>query len=280
MSKEKNKGEMSFLEHLEELRWHIIRSILAIGVVGVVAFIYHEIVFDKILLAPKNPSFITNRLLCQLGHLVHTNNLCINTKPFLLININISGQFTTHIMVSCIAGLIVAFPYIFWEFWRFLRPALYKHERKSARGAVFYISLLFLLGVLFGFFIVVPLSTSFFGSYAVSEQVHNQINLVSYISMVASVALGSGVVFELPILVLFLTKIGILTPEFLKKYRKHAIIVILVIAAIITPPDIFSQLLVSFPLYLLYEISISISKRIVRQKKEKEAEEEMARQAG
>ncbi|MBN1185349.1 MAG: twin-arginine translocase subunit TatC [Bacteroidales bacterium] len=263
MKKNKNT-EMSFLDHVEELRWHLIRSIIAILVIAIAAFIYKSIVFDVILIAPKTPEFITNRLMHQFAEYLNKPALSINSKPFNLISIRMAGQFSTHIIISLLAGFIVAFPYIFWEFWRFISPALYKKERTHARGAVFYTSFLFLLGVLFGYFIIVPLSVHFLGSYSVSTQVSNEINLMSYISTVASVTLASGIVFELPILVYFLSKIGLVNPRFLKKYRKHSVVVILTLAAIITPPDIFSQILVAIPLTILYEVGISISRRIER----------------
>ncbi len=262
--KRKNPNEMSFLEHLEELRWHLIRATLAVFVMAVVAFIYHNIIFDRIILAPKDPSFFTNRMLCRLGEMVHIPKLCINSKPLEIININMAGQFTTHIMVSLLAGLIVAIPYVFWEFWRFMRPALYEKERKYARGAVFYSSTLFLLGVLFGYYIIAPLSVNFLGSYSVSEEVINRINLRSYISTVTTVTLAGGLTFELPVIVYFLTRIGLITPDFLRRYRRHAIVVILLLAAIITPPDVFSQILVFIPLVILYEVSIWISARVMK----------------
>ncbi|MBS0010736.1 MAG: twin-arginine translocase subunit TatC [Bacteroidales bacterium] len=267
--KAKEENEMSFLEHLEELRWHIVRSVAAIFIVGIVAFIYNDIVFDTIIIAPKNPDFLTNRLLCRLGQLVNINALCINTEPFEIINIRMAGQFTTHIAVSLIAGIILAFPYIFWEFWSFFRPALYSSEKKYTRGAVFFSSLLFVSGVLFGYYLIIPLSVHFLGSYNVSAEVTNQINLRSYIGTVASITLASGLIFQLPILSFFLTKIGLVDPHFLKKYRKHSIIVILALSAIITPPDIFSQVLVCFPLIFLYEIGIVISRRVIRKDKER-----------
>jgi sec-independent protein translocase protein TatC len=173
-----------------------------------------------------------------------------------------AGQFSTHIMVSLIAGLIVAFPYIFWEIWSFIKPALHSNEKGHARGAVFFSSMLFLIGVLFGYYVIVPLSVHFLGGYSVSNQVVNQINLSSYISTFSSVVLASGVIFELPVIIYFLSKVGLITPVFLKKYRKHAIVVILIIAAVITPPDVFSQILVSLPLIMLYEISIIISRKV------------------
>ena len=268
MAKAQSK-EMSFLEHLEELRWHLLRSALAVLIIAIVAFIFKGIIFDKVILAPKTPEFVTNRLLCTLGTFVNFKALCINAKPFQIININMAGQFTTHIMVSIISGFILAFPYIFFEFWRFIQPALYSKEKRHASGSVFFSSALFLLGVLFGYFVIVPLSVHFLGSYKVSPDVLNQINLVSYISTVSSVVLASGIIFELPILVYFLTKVGLVTPKFLRKYRKHAIVLVLALAAIITPPDIFSQVLVCLPLLVLYEAGIGISKRIIAKQKAK-----------
>ncbi len=200
--------------------------------------------------------------MCLLGQKVDIPKLCINTKTFQIISIKMAGQFTMHITTSIFAGIIVGFPYIFWEFWRFIKPALYENEAKHSRGAVLISSFLFILGVLFGYFIIAPLSVHFLGSYNVSEQVINQINLKSYIGTVTSVTLAAGVTFELPVLIYFLSKAGLVTPEFLKTYRKHAIIVIMTLAAIITPPDIFSLILVTFPLITLYEAGIIISKKI------------------
>ncbi len=262
MSSEGNN--MSFLEHLEELRWHLIRAFSAVIIIAIAAFIFHEIVFDKIILAPKNPDFYTNKLLCLLGQRVDIHKLCINSEPFQLISIKMAGQFTMHITTSIFAGIIVGFPYIFWEFWRFIKPALHENEAKHTRGAVLISSLLFLTGVLFGYFIIAPLSIHFLGSYNVSDQVVNQINLKSYIGTITSVTLAAGITFELPVLIYFLSKAGLVTPEFLKKYRRHSIIVILILAATITPPDIFSLILVTFPLIILYEAGIIISRKIVK----------------
>ena len=186
---------------------------------------------------------------------------CITKSPFVIMNIIMSGQFYTHIVSSLIAGFILSFPYFSWEIWRFVKPALYKNEQRYTRGIVFFISLLFISGVLFGYFLVAPISVQFLGNYQVSSQVINQINLNSYILTVTSVSLANGLLFQLPILVYFLSQIGILTPEFLRKYRKHSLVVVLILSAIITPPDIISQILVSFPLLILYEISIKISSK-------------------
>ncbi|HUW92514.1 MAG TPA: twin-arginine translocase subunit TatC [Bacteroidales bacterium] len=259
--------EMTFLEHLEELRWHLIRIFIAVVSGAVIAFMFKDIIFDHIILAPNSPGFITNRLLCQFADLVNVPALCINQKSIELISIKMSGQFTTHINISLVAGIIIAFPYIFWEFWSFFKPALYEKERKYARGAVLSASLLFLTGITFGYFIIIPLSINFLGNYSVSDVVTNQININSYIGSVTSVALASGITFELPIVVFFLARIGVITPEFMKKYRKHAIVLILVLGAIITPPDVFSQILVSLPLLILYEVSIFIAARVIRDRK-------------
>jgi sec-independent protein translocase protein TatC len=268
----KGEKEMSFLEHLEELRWHIIRSILAIIILMIVAFVFKNIIFDRVILAPKSPDFITARLLCRLGEYFETASLCINTQPLNLINIKMSGQLTTHITVSLVAGLILAFPVVLWEFWQFFKPALKANEARYAKGAVFAASMLFFVGVSFGYFLLAPLSIHFLSSYEISSDVVNQINVRSYIGTLTSICLATGLVFELPIIAFFLTKIGIVTPAFMKKYRKHAIVVIFVLSAIITPPDVFSQTLVSIPLLILYEISIFISAAVMKQKdKDREA---------
>jgi sec-independent protein translocase protein TatC len=276
---EKQNTEMSFLDHLEELRWHLIRSVAAIFILAVVAFVYDTFIFDQIILAPKNPQFITNQLFCSMGSYINNPehkffytvssimrhpDLCINTKPFQIINTAMAGQFNMNMIVAIVAGLILAFPYVFWEFWRFITPALQTNERKYARWAVLSTSGLFFIGVLFGYYVITPLSIHFLGSYTVSAQVLNQIQLTSYISTILSVTLATGAIFELPVIVFFLSKIGLLTPQFMRKYRRHAIIIILIIAAIITPPDIFSQILVSIPLLILYEVSIFISALVLK----------------
>jgi len=263
---EESGGEMTFLEHLEELRWHIIRSVLAITLFAILAFIFKRILFDVVLLGPSQPTFWTNRMLCQLGELVNVQKLCINAGGLTLQNVNVSGQFVAHMKIALISGLVLGFPVIVYELWRFVSPALYSKEKKYARGSVFFITLLFVLGVLFGYYIISPLSVNFLVNYKVSESVLNIPTLSSYVGLIAALALASGLLFELPMLVYFLTKIGMITPEFLKSYRKHSIVVILLVAGIITPPDIFSQIMVSLPLLVLYEISIGISRRVIRKR--------------
>lgn len=262
----KNNDEMSFLEHLEELRWHLVRASAAIVVGAVFVFMNVHFIFDNILFAPKYPEFITNRAFAWVAQKFNSPDLAINTQPFEIINIDMAGQFTTHLSIAMIGGIIISIPYIFWEFWRFIKPALYEKERKYANGAVFYSTFLFLLGVLFGYYLIVPLSTHFFGSYKVSAEVVNQINLTSYVSSVSTVVLGSGIVFELPIIIYFLAKVGLVSSGFLINYRKHAYVVLLLLAAIITPPDVFSMLIVSGPLLLLYELGVFLSKRIEKKR--------------
>ena len=267
---EAENSEMSFLEHLEELRWHLVRSSAAVVAGAVIVFINVKFIFDTILFAPKYPEFITNRFFAWIAEKLNSPDLQINTKPFEIINIDMAGQFTTHLSIAIVGGIIISIPYIFWEFWSFIKPALYDKERRHATGAVFFSSLLFLFGVFFGYYLIVPLTTHFFGTYRVSEEVVNQINLTSYISSVSTVILGSGIVFELPIIIYFLSKVGILSSSFLLTYRKHSYVVLLLLAAIITPPDIFSMLLVSGPLILLYELGVILAKQIERKRKNEE----------
>ncbi len=266
--KKEKSGEMSFLDHLEELRWHIIRAVLAIVGFAILAFISKDFIFDTIIFNPKTPEFWTNRMFAQLAELTGVESLSINSTPLELISIKMADNFMTHIMVSIIAGLIISSPYVFFEVWRFIKPALYDKERKHSSGAVFYMSVLFILGVLFGYYLIVPLSIHFLGSYSISAEVTNQINMRSFIGTVTSISLASGVIFELPIFVYFLSKVGILTPEMMKQYRRHAYVALLLLSAIITPPDVFSQIMVCFPLVFLYEIGIVISKRVNKQKEE------------
>lgn len=265
--------EMTFLEHLEELRWRLVRSSIAIIVFAIIAFLGKSIIFDKILFAPRSADFLTYRLFCDLSHLLTLGDkLCMGDVNITLQNIDMSGQFSMHIMVSMVAGLIMAFPFVIYQFWSFLKPGLKQKEIKSATGIVFYSSILFFIGVLFGYFIIGPLSLQFLGSYRVSESVESAIKLNSYISTLVSITLTTGLVFELPIFIYFFTKIGLVTPEFLKKYRKHALVVVLILSAVITPPDITSQVLVALPIMLLYELSIGISRRVIKQQEKEERE--------
>ncbi len=273
----KNKGEnkekvMSFWDHLEELRGHIIRPLIAVVILAIVAFMNRHIIFDNIILAPSTSHFITYRLLCRLGALIHAPSLCVKGLDLKIINISMSGQFLTHIYISVVAGAILAFPYILWEIWRFVQPAMLSNEKKYSRGGLVISTLLFLLGVVFSYFLIVPIMINFLGTYSVSSDVANQITLSSYIGTMLSMIVAVGIVFELPILVYFLTRIGVITPQFLKKNRKYMVVILLAVAAIITPPDVFSQMLVFIPLEVLYEVSILVSKRVYKKAQRRAAE--------
>ena len=259
-----HEKEMSFLDHLEELRWHIIRSLIAIIVFAIAAFIAKDFVIGKVILGPSRTDFWTYQKLCQLADLIGTPALCIDTLSFELVSRKLSSQFMTHVSVSFIAGLIVGFPYLFWEVWRFIKPGLRPQERKASYGATFSVSVLFMLGILFGYFMIAPISVRFFSTYQVDSSLQNLFDLSSYISTVTMIVFGCGILFQLPVIVYFLTKVGIVSSSLMKTYKKHAIIVILVLAAIMTPPDPISQILVALPLLLLYQMSIVIAKRIER----------------
>jgi len=260
------RSDMTFMEHLEELRWTLVRSVIAIVVCMLGAFLAKDLVFDSIVLAPKNASFITYRAMCALGQKVGLGDgMCVGDLKFTLQNISMSGQFFTHLMVSFVAGFIIAFPFLLWQIWRFLSPGLHPKEKASLRGVVIFASVLFFAGVAFGYYILAPLSLQFFGSYQVSATVQNAVALDSYIAMLTSVTLWTGVAFELPLVVLFLTRVGLVTPTVLRAYRKHAFVIVLILAAVLTPPDVVSQLIVSGPLMLLYEGGIMLSARAMRQ---------------
>ena len=272
--REKNKSiekEMSFLDHLEDLRWHLIRSTLAVVILGTVAFLAKDFIFDVLIFGPKNPDFPTYKLLCRLAtNIGLEDSFCFTEEQFRIQSRTMAGQFSAHIWTSIMAGFIVAFPYVLYEFWKFISPGLKENERSTSRGFILIASLLFFIGVLFGYYVVTPLSINFLGSYRVSDQVFNDFDLSSYIGLVRASVLASGLIFELPIIIYFLTKVGIVTPQFLRKYRKFALVIVLVLSAIITPPDIASQVIVSVPVLILYEVSIFISAWVVRKQKRKE----------
>jgi len=266
MNKDSSKDEKSFLDHLEELRWHLIRSVLAIVIVATAAFIFKDFIFDVLLFGPKNKDFVTYRWFCSLSEsLGQGSSFCIEELPFRIQSRTMAGQFSAHLWTSVLAGFIFSFPYIIFEFWKFISPGLYEKERKNARGFIFFVFLLFFIGVLFGYYIVTPLSINFLGNYSVSSEIFNDFDLSSYIGLLRASVLASGIIFELPIIIYFLTRIGIVTPEFLRKNRKISLVLVLSLSAIITPPDIASQIIVSIPILILYEVSIFIAKVVTRQ---------------
>jgi len=267
-----NTAEMSFLDHLEALRWHIIRSVVSIVVFASLAYIYSDFIWNSIMLPPKSPDFWTSKMIIKLTSLFGMHSDGLNTKPLQLINFDMAGQFNVDVWTAIVAGFIIASPYVVYQFWSFIKPALYENERRYASGAVAIMTGLFLIGDLFGYYLIAPFSIDWLAGYSISDQVVNQINIHSYISMITSIVLSGGIAFELPVVVYFLSKVGLLTPRFLKKYRRHSYVVLLIIAAIITPPDVLSQTIVSIPLILLYEISIFISARVDKANKRRLAE--------
>lgn len=265
--------EMSFLDHLEELRWHIIRAVGSIFLFAILAFIFIKEIFNAVILAPSRPDFWTYRQMCKLSDATGYVDLCVKKLDFTLQSLGVSDQFTMALTSSVIIGLCFAFPYAFWEVWRFIKPGLKITEKKAARGAVFYVSLLFLMGLFFGYYIVSPLAINFLANYQITPEIKNQFDITSYIGVLATLSLGCALVFQMPMVAYVLSKVGVLTPKFMRDYRKHAWIVILVVAGIITPsPDIYSQVLVALPLAMLYEVSILVSRSIERARQKEHRE--------
>lgn len=257
--------EMSFLDHLEELRWHIIRSLIAITIGTVLAFVGRKWVV-AIIMAPAQLDFWTYRMMCSLSKHMGTEVLCIESLNFSLINRRIMGQFTQHLSISVVVGVILAFPYALFEAWRFFKPALKARERGYLRGIIFSGSLLFFMGVCCGYFMLAPISIQFLANYTFIETLENTIDLQSYISLISMVSLAAALVFELPMVVYFLAKAGLVGPRVMRQYRKHALLIILMVSAIITPPDVLSQIILAIPFFLLYEASILIAGRIEKGK--------------
>lgn len=261
----KNLNEMSFLDHLEELRWVLVRSTTAILIMAFVTYFISDFLFNDIIFGPTRPSFFTYRFFCELSHqLGFVDSICITELPFIIQNTQMEGQVNMFVWMCLLAGFILSFPYILFEVWKFISPALYDQEKKGAKFFIGVSSVLFFLGVLFGYFVIIPMSVNFVATFTVSDVVKNQFTLESYIGLVKTSVLAGGLFFELPIVIYFLTKLGLVTPEFLRKYWKYAVIIILIVAAIVTPPDVVSQTIVAIPMLLIYEVSILISKLVVR----------------
>jgi len=268
----KHVDEMSFLDHLEDLRWHLIRCTAAIVLAGILAFCFPRILFDGIIFGPTEMSFPTYQWLCKMSNLIGISDstFCADKFPFDLQNRNVAGQFSAHIWTAIYAGFIIAFPYVLYQLWRFISPGLKPNERKNSRGFIVVSSLLFFLGVLFGYYVITPLSFNFLANYSISDKIFNDFDTSSVIAVVRSSALASGLVFQLPIVIYFLTKVGLVTPQILKKYRKFALVIVLIISAVITPPDIASQVIVAIPILVLYQASIFISRIVVRNQKKQQ----------
>ena len=268
ITESKDKKEMGFFDHIEALRWHIMRSAIAVVAAAFIAFTQKKFIFDYLLFGPTNADFPTNRFFCWLeNNYSFLQGLCIKDAKFTFINTDITGQFMLHIQMSLYVGAISAFPYVFWEIWRFVKPALHEREIRNTRGIVFITSLLFTIGCLFGYFIITPFSLNFLIQYQATAIVQNMIDINSYIGLLITMTVPTGILFELPMLVYLLTKLGILTPSFMRSGRRLAYVIILIVVAIITPQgDVTSLLLISTPIFILYELSISISNRVYKQR--------------
>lgn len=265
---------MSFFDHLDVLRKHLIRAVIAVAVFTGIAFYFNEEILDKIIFGPKKPDFWTYRMMCKLVEHFPSlgKDMCITKINGEIINTEMAGQFNLQLNVCVMCGIVVGFPYLLWEVWRFVKPALHENERKSASGFVFFASVLFVIGILFGYFVVCPLSVNFLTGYTVSAEIKNTFTVDSYLSSVATLTLGTGIIFELPVIIFILSKLGLMTPKLMRASRRYAAVIILIIAAIVTPtPDIMTMLIVATPLFLLYELSIFVSAYIERKKKKAEA---------
>jgi sec-independent protein translocase protein TatC len=251
---------MSFLQHLEELRWRLVRSAIAILIFAIVIWMYQEWIMESLFLSMGDPDFISFKLIC------HYFGICVDEIPVDFQSTEVTGQFSYALMMSIMGGVVMAFPYIFYQLWKFVKPALKAKEETVAKGVVIYVSLLFFLGIAFGYFVIAPLTVQFFGGYQMSELIENKFTVSSYMSTVLSTIFYSGLLFLLPVASYLFTKLGILTPAFLRKYRKHAIVGILILSAVITPPDLISQVIVSIPIVLLYEIGIMVSARVEKRR--------------
>ncbi|MEJ7914285.1 MAG: twin-arginine translocase subunit TatC [Chitinophagaceae bacterium] len=269
-----DQEEMSFIDHLEALRGHLFRSVLSIAVGAVLAAVYDEYVVKHILLGPTRPDFPTYGVLCRLSHSLNLGqSLCFNELGVKMQSTMVGSQFGMYITVILVSGIVLAFPYIFYEFWKFIKPALTKRELDRSRGVVFWVSLLFFTGVLFGYFVIAPYTINFFSSFQLDESIENRWTISSYVDTLIPIVLGTGLAFQLPLVIFFLAKVGIVTASYLKSVRRYAIVVVLIIAAVITPgPDLISQISVALPLMLLYEISIILSKKVEKQRAAEEKE--------
>jgi sec-independent protein translocase protein TatC len=266
------KNEMSFLGHLEELRWHLVRSAAAVFIIGITLFVFQTEVYEHFLLAHRKSDFITYQIFCDFFTFFGLDStFCEVAFTDNLISLKPTQQLMNAIWSSLILGIILSFPYLVWELWRFISPGLTSKEVKSSKGFIFIASFLFFCGIAFSFYVIAPISIHFLYNYKISDLIQNNFTLESHIGLVTNMLLGVSILFELPVLIYFLTKIGLVTPEFLKKYRKHSLVVVLILAAIITPPDVASQVIVAIPILILYEISIKVSRMVIK-KQQKDAQ--------
>lgn len=268
-------AEMGFFDHIDELRGHLFRSAIAVLIVTIVCLTYSKWVFDSLIFGPVKGDFITYRILCHLSNIIRPmlcnispllcpdKGLCPEGLSIKFLNTELFGQFITQIQISFVLGFVAAFPYILWEVWRFIKPALSQEEASKSSRIILFSSFFFFTGVAFAYFVIIPFSLNFASGYAISGQINNFFTLDNYIGFVTMMMLGCGIVFELPMVIYFLAKIGIITAAFMRTYRRHAIVVILILAAVITPsPDMFTMTIVAIPIYFLYELSIIVAARV------------------
>ncbi|MGF7231356.1 twin-arginine translocase subunit TatC [Arachidicoccus sp.] len=272
-----SNAEMAFIDHLEELRWHILRSVVAILILAIVIFSFHGWIFANVIAGPINPDFISYRLFCRLGEITKVSGLCMPPIHVDMQSTTFGGQFLGTFTIAFVGGFIVAFPYIFWEFWKFIKPALKTNELKNTRFAIFWVTFFFFLGAAFGYFVLSPFTFNFLAGFQISDMpmLTTRPTLNDYLSNLMNIILGCGVAFELPVMAYVLTKVGVITPKFLKQKRRYAIVILLIVAAFITPsPDWISQMLVFIPLMSLYEIGVFVSKKAYREREEKNKKNE------
>ncbi len=269
-----SEAEMSFFDHLDVLRSHLIRASIAIVIFTLLAYAYYNFIFEEIIMAPGRVDFWTYRMMCAAVEKFNLGTeFCVTKLNYEIINTELGGQFTLQLNSSLMIGVVMGVPYLLFEIWRFVKPALHENERQSATGFVFWASLLFITGLLFGYYIVTPLSINFLANFEVSKIISNKVTIDSYFSIIATLSIGSAITFELPTIIFILSKLGIMTPQFMRSSRRYSTVLILIIAAIVTPtPDLIIMLTVSFPLFLLYELSIFISAIVEKKKKKMEKE--------
>jgi len=268
--KKKDEAEMSLIEHLDVLRGHVIRSVLAIVIVAIAVGVFVTFFFDNIILAPTDSSFITHQLMCELAQKINPESVCFESENIEFFNRDVTGQFTLHMRTAFTLGLIIAFPFLVFQIWKFVKPGLHVEEQKISSGVVVFCSLFFFMGVLVSYYFIVPVTFRFLIEYNISDKIVNETDIRSYISLLVDITLACGIMFQLPVFVYILSKLGIMTPAVMIKFRKHAILVIFILSAVLTPADVASMVLLALPLILLYELSIQVSGRVISKNQEKE----------
>jgi sec-independent protein translocase protein TatC len=268
-----NRAEMSFIEHLDELRGHLFKSAIAVVLGAIVMAVYNKYIVKKILMGPTHGDFPTYGILCKLSQKLGLGSkLCMEQINVKMQSTSVAGQFDVYFNILLIGGFILAFPYVFWQFWKFTKPALTSKELKNTRGVIFWVSLLFFTGVFFGYFVIAPYTINFFSRFSIDDNIQNIWTIASYFNTIVPLILGAGLAFQLPLVMYFLAKVGVVSAAYLRRVRKYAILIMLIVAGIITPPDMLSQIVCTIPLMLLYEISVWLCARVEKKKKEEEAE--------